>query len=52
MGSTRTKQVVAIRRAAAEKRQVEYDKLSFEEKLARAGAKQKRKLLAKSQKEA
>ncbi len=51
MGSTRTKQVVAIRRAAAEKRQAEYDKLSLEEKLACAGAKQKRKLLAKSQKE-
>lgn len=51
MGMKNTKSVVAARREAAEKRQVEYNKLSFEEKFAKAGAKEKKKLLAKSQKE-
>lgn len=48
MGITKT--VRATKRAAAEARQAEYDKLSLEQKLARAGAKEKAKLLAKSQK--
>jgi hypothetical protein len=45
-----TKQVRATKREAAEKRQAEYDKLTLEQKLARAGAKEKAKLLKKSQK--
>lgn len=45
-----TKAVRKTRREAAEARQAEYDKLSFEQKLAKAGTKQKAKLLAKAQK--
>jgi hypothetical protein len=48
MGTTR--QVRAQRREAAEKRQAAYDKLTLEQKLAKAGAKEKVKLLAKAQK--
>ena len=48
MGMKNTKQVVAARREAAEKRQAEYNKLSFEEKFAKAGVKEKKKLLAKT----
>lgn len=45
-----TKSVRATKRAAAETRQAEYNKLSMAEKLAKAGAKQKAKLLAQAQK--
>lgn len=45
-----TKQVRAQRRAEAEARQAKYDKLTLEQKLAKAGAKEKAKLLAKTQK--
>jgi hypothetical protein len=45
-----TKAVRAGRRAAAEARQAKYDKLSLEEKLAKAGAKERAKLLKKFQK--
>jgi hypothetical protein len=43
----RTKRVVTLRREQAEARQAEYNKLTFEQKLAIAGKKQKAKLLAK-----
>jgi len=45
-----TKEIRAKRREAAEKRQEAYNKLTLEQKLAKAGAKEKAKLLAKSQK--
>jgi hypothetical protein len=45
-----TKAVRAERRKAAEARQAKYDKLSLEEKLAKAGAKERAKLLKKFQK--
>ncbi len=45
-----TKQVRLQRREAAEARQAKYDALTLEQKLAKAGAKEKAKLLAKSQK--
>lgn len=45
-----TKDMRAQKRAAAEKRQEAYNKLTLEQKLAKAGAKEKAKLLAKSQK--
>lgn len=45
-----TKAVRATKRQAAEARQAEYNKLSLAEKLAKAGAKQKAKLLAQVQK--
>lgn len=45
-----TKQVRAQRREAAEARQAKYDAMPMAEKLAKAGAKEKAKLLAKMQK--
>lgn len=45
-----TKAVRETKRKAAEARQAAYDKLTLEEKLARAGAKEKAKLLKKVQK--
>lgn len=45
-----TKQIRAKRREAAEARQAEYNKLPLEQKIARAGAKEKAKLVARSQK--
>lgn len=48
MGITKAKR--AEKRKAAEARQAIYDSLTLEQKLAKAGAKEKAKLLAKSQK--
>ena len=48
MGITRA--IRAQKREAAEKRQEAYDKLTLDQKLARAGAKEKLKLLKKVQK--
>lgn len=48
MGITRA--IRAQKREAAEKRQLVYDKLSLEEKIVRAGAKEKLKLMKKVQK--
>jgi len=48
MGITKAKR--AEKRKVAEERQAKYDALSFEQKLAKAGSKEKAKLLAKSQK--
>lgn len=45
-----TKQMRAQRRAEAEARQAKYNALTLEQKLAKAGAKEKAKLLAKVQK--
>lgn len=45
-----TKQVREGRRKVAELQQAEYAKLTLEEKLARAGAKEKSKLLRRKQK--
>jgi hypothetical protein len=45
-----TKQIRAQKRQAAEARHAEYAKLTLEQKLARAGAKEKAKLLKKAQK--
>lgn len=42
-----TKQIREQKRKAAEARQAAYDKLSLEEKLAKAGTKEKAKLLKK-----
>jgi len=43
----RTKRVVTLRREQAEARQAEYNKLTIEQKIAKAGKKEKAKLLAK-----
>lgn len=45
-----TKSMREEKRKAAEARQAAYDKLTLEQKLARAGAKEKAKLLKKVQK--
>lgn len=45
-----TKAIKAQKREAAEQRQEAYNKLTLEQKLAKAGAKEKAKLLKKSQK--
>lgn len=48
MGVTKAQR--AEKRKAAEARQAKYDALTLEQKLAKAGAKEKAKLLAKAQK--
>ena len=47
MGVTKAQR--ELKRKAAEERQAAYDKLSLEQKLAKAGAKEKAKLLKKMQ---